>query len=316
MKALFYIPICIALLFCGCAGWQGDPKSKTLAIDPEGSVPAQESAYGLKRKIAIGRFTNDTRLASSFLTEGADLGASLSRAANDILSSKLAKSGHFLLIERHDTMSIENERSISNIEAYNIPADYLILGSITDFGRKTSGNVGLIDRSKKQTAYAKVFLRIVDSHTGLVIFGEEGSGEAYSETGTVLGMGSRAGYDDTLTDKAIDAAISSVIQNLINRLSKDVWKSYPLSFEDNILYFAGGALQGIKVGDHFFVYRKGKNVLNPQTGIPIDLPGQKIATVEVISMVDGSELTELSIARVIEGEIEADELNNLYISDK
>ncbi|MBW6514888.1 MAG: CsgG/HfaB family protein [Candidatus Syntrophosphaera sp.] len=304
------------LALAGCAGFQKEQSTtiSTSAIESPGS--ADQEDFSLKRKVAVGRFTNDTRLASSFLTEGSDMGEKLSRAAADILSAKLAKTDRFLLIERQDSLVINNEQRVSNIQSYRIPADYLILGSISEFGRSTSGNVGLVDRTKKQTAQAKVTLRIVDTRTGMVIFGEEGSGEAYSEVGTVLGMGSQAGYDDTLTDKAIDAAISAVIQNLINKLSHDPWISYPLSVEGDRLFMSGGALQGIKAGTEFKVYQRGKTVLNPQTNVPIELPGTLAARIVVTDVIPGSELTEISVARIIEGEIPADDLTNYFISDK
>lgn len=316
MKHLVIILSLSLLLIGGCAKFQSQQATQTLSITPVTSVPAMDENINLKKKIAIGRFTNESRLANSFLNEGSDTKERMSRAATDILTAKLAMTNRYVLIERQDDMAISNEQQISNIESYKIPADYLILGSISEFGRNTSGNVGLVDRTKKQTAYAKVTLRLVDTRTGMVIYGEEGSGEASSEVGTVLGMGSTAGYDETLTDKAIDAAIGSVIQNLINKLSHDPWRSYVLSMEGKEMYISGGAKQGIKKGDTFWVYLRGKQVINPQTKAPIELPGSVIATIEITETIPGTELTEISKAIVVDGVIPEDNLANIYISDK
>lgn len=316
MRYFLIALIAVSLALAGCAGFQKEQSTTVAASGVETLEEPSSEEFSLKKKIAVGRFTNDTRMASSFLTEGSDAGEKLSRAAADILSSKLSKTNRFLLIERQDSLVINNEQRVSNIQSYRIPADYMILGSISEFGRNTSGNVGLVDRTKKQTAYAKVTLRIVDTRTGMVIFGEEGSGEAYSEVGTVLGMGSQAGYDDTLTDKAIDAAISAVIQNLINKLSHDPWISYILSVENDVLFISGGALQGIKVNDEFNVFQRGKSVLNPQTNVPIELPGTQVARIRITDVIPGSELTELSVARIIDGAIPGEDLGNYYISDK
>jgi len=304
------------LILGGCASFQKQEVQSTLAITPASSPQVVDEVISLKRKVAIARFTNETRMANSFLNEGSDTQEKMSKAATDILSAKLAMSKRFILIERQDDLAIENEQKISNIESYKIPADYLILGSISEFGRNTSGNVGLVDRTKKQTAYAKVTMRIIDTRSGMVIYGEEGAGEASSEVGTVLGMGSRAGYDDSLTDKAIDAAISSVIQNLINKLSHDPWRSYVLSKEGADVYIAGGALQGVKPGDVFKVYQRGKQVVNPQTNLPVELPGTQIATIKINTLVPGTELTELSKASIIQGSIPDDGFENIYVSDK
>ncbi|PKN72587.1 MAG: curli production assembly/transport component CsgG [Candidatus Cloacimonetes bacterium HGW-Cloacimonetes-3] len=309
--------LCLSLLLLGgCAKYQSEQAHQTLSITPASAIPVVDEAVSLKKKVAIGKFTNESRLANSFLNEGSNTKERMSKAATDILTAKLAMTNRYLLIERQDDMAVSNEQQIANIQSYKIPADYLILGSISEFGRNTSGNVGLIDRTKKQTAYAKVTLRLVDTRNGMIIFGEEGSGEASSEVGTVLGMGSQAGFDESLTDKAIDAAISSVIQNLMNKLAHDPWRSYVLSMEGNDMYISGGAKQGIKVGDTFKVYQRGKQVINPQTKIPIELPGTQIATIQVKQTIPGEELTELSLATVIQGSIPASALENIYISDK
>lgn len=312
---LVFLSLCL-LIFSGCANFQSTESTQTLSIAPQNITPVVDDAVNLKKKVAISSFTNETRMANSFLNQGSDVKEGLSKAATDILTAKLAATNRFILIERNDNMALSNENTIFNIENYNIPADYLIIGSISEFGRNTSGNVGLIDRTKKQTAYAKVTMRIVETRTGMVIFGEEGTGEASSEVGTVLGMGSRASYDESLTDKAIDAAISSVIQNLINKLAKDPWKSYILSVEDSNIFISGGELQGIKIGDEFHVYQRGNTVINPQTNIPIELPGTRIATIKIEETITGTELTEISKATLISGEITSEKLTDLYISDK
>lgn len=313
MKYTAILAVLAMLLLGACAGF----RNEGVVIHGDNSAlssPVSQETHFLKKKIAIARFSNDTRMANSFLAGGGQDGEGLSRAANDILSTKLAATNRFLLIERQEQIRLDQEGRISGIERYNIPADYLIIGSISEFGRNTSGNVGLFDRSKKQTAYAKISLRVVDTHNGMIIHAEEGSGEAFSETGTVLGMGETAGYDDTLTDKAIDAAISSVVNNLISKLADEAWRSYLLDTDNGQLYISGGSLQGISIGDEFDIFARGKVVTNPQTNLPIELPGQKIGRLRVTNLVPGTELTELSEVRIIEGSIEGYNPIDLYIT--
>ena len=242
MRYIAIPTLLLAILLAACAGFRPEKEATVLAIPPENAQPKQEETYTLKRKVAIGRFTNDSRLATSFLNEGSDTAERLSRAANDILSAKLAATNRFLLIERADLQALENEQDYAQITSHKIPADYLILGSISEFGRNTTGNVGLVDRSKKQTAHAKVTLRIVDTRTGQVIFGEEGRGEAYSETASVLGMGSTASYDDTLPDsdrRRHQRRDPKPDQQAQQRSLK----SYVLNVEQDKVFISGGALQ-------------------------------------------------------------------------
>lgn len=66
----------------------------------------------------------------------------------------------------------------------------------------------------------------------------------------------------------------------------------------------------------FFVYRKGKVVKNPQTGIDVELPGTKIGEVVVQTSFGDTPETELSFCRY-EGEtLDTDNLMNYYIMDK
>jgi hypothetical protein len=76
-----------------------------------------------------------------------------------------------------------------------------------------------------------------------------------------------------------------------------------------------GAKQGVREGDVFFVYQRGKEVINPQTKMPVELPGTKIATLKVVQLIPGDELNEISLAELVEGELNGD-LRELYVSEK
>ncbi len=99
-------------------------------------------------------------------------------------------------------------------------------------------------------------IRLVDVATGQVIYSEEGSGEAFSEAGTVLGAGSQAGYDSSLNDKVISAAISSLVNSIIENLTEKPWRSYILNIEDEVIIIAGGSTQGINIGDTFNISKR------------------------------------------------------------
>ena len=196
-------------------------------------------------------------------------------------------------------------------------ADFLILGSVTEFGRKEVSDVGIFSRVKKQEAFAKVHIRIVDVSTGLIIYSDEGKGTAFSEAGTVMGVGDKAGYDGQLNDKAIDAAISDLTSNIIENMLDKPWKGYILGYEDDSFITSGGKSQNIKNGDNFDVYTKGKEVKNPQTNMMISLPGKKIATIQIIATIGNTPDSEISLANTINGDLKSyiasKDFSNLYI---
>jgi curli biogenesis system outer membrane secretion channel CsgG len=280
-------------------------------VQSKSIVKEQQS---LKRKVAIARFTNETKYGQGFFYDANE--DRLGKQAMDIFSGKLASANKFLLIERSDLEYLNKEKEMAKITDVGIPADYLILGSITEFGRKTTSDVGIFSRSKKQTAYAKVNVRLVEVKTGLIVYSEEGSGEAFSEAETVLGVGQTADYDATLNDKVISAAIAKLVNNIIENLTNKPWRSYLLSFTDGDYIISGGALQGIKEGSQFTVYKRGQKVINPQTGTTIELPGKPVGKIKVITTVPGDITSEISICAVVNGDIPQEKFSEYYVEEK
>jgi curli biogenesis system outer membrane secretion channel CsgG len=310
------------LLFTGCATMQEQKTHETpVASEPATSKTVQaakqkaDEPKGLKRKVAIGRFTNETRYGQSFfIDENYDR---IGKQAMDILSAKLFETGKFIMLERADLDKIQKELDMGDAPELKNAADYLILGSITEFGRKDISDVGFFSRVKKQEAFAKVHIRIVDVSTGRIIYSEEGKGSAYSEAGTVMGVGGKSAYDSQLNDKAIDAAISDLASNVIENMLDKPWRGYILGYEDGMLITSGGKSQNIKVGDKFDVMAEGKKVKNPQTNSFITLPGKKVASIEIVSTVGDTPETEVSLATITGGSLDANirkkNFSNLYI---
>jgi curli biogenesis system outer membrane secretion channel CsgG len=272
---------------------------------------------GLKRKVAIARFTNETKYGQSFFVdENKD---TIGKQAVDILSSKLVETDKFILLERADLDKISKELNIENFAPLKNMADYLIVGSVTEFGRKDQGNVGVFSRTKKQVAYAKVHIRLVEVRTGQILYSEEGDGEASSEAGTVLGVGGRAGYDATLNDKALEAAITNLASNIIENLLDRPWRSYILGFEDGKFIMAGGKSQNIAVGNIFKVFKEGGKVENPQTNMIVTLPGKEIGEIKATLLSGDTPESEITLCDTLSGDfspyILSKDFSNLYIQE-
>ena len=269
----------------------------------------------IKRKVAIGRFSNETQYAKGIFYDKEN--DPMRKQALDILSAKLAASGKFLLLERDDLASLLEEAEKSDNSLATIGADYMIIGSITEFGRKNTGKNGVFTNVKTQTVEAAVAIRLVDVATGLIIYSDEGKGSAEITTKTPMGIGGQASYDATLSDKAISEAIGQLVENIINKCTDKPWRTFFLSYDDNAQLIAGGASQGIKVGDTFAVKTKGKKVKNPQTGVMIELPGKQIGTVTVSATGGDTPETEYSFVSFTGNgtTINADKLTDYYIEE-
>lgn len=270
------------------------------------------SSAGLKRKVAIARFSNESTYAKgAFYDKEND---PLGKQTVDILSAKLAATDKFILLERADLDAITAERELQGGGFQTIGADYLIIGSLTKYGRKNTGEAGIASRKTRQTVEAGVSIRLVDVSTGQIIYSEEAEGVAETESKTTFGMGSQAGFDATLSDKAISAAIGQLVENIINNCLDRPWKSYFLSYEDGAVIISGGESQGVRAGNTFDVIKRGKSVKNPQTGMMMELPGQKVGTVSVVQTGGEAKNNEWSLVTV-SGEIDAANLNEYFIQE-
>ena len=265
----------------------------------------------LKRKVAIGRFTNETQYAKGIFYDRDN--DPIRKQALDILSAKLAASGKFILLERDGLDELIAEAGDG---MKKIGADYIILGSVTKFGRKVEGDQRLFSNTKTQTVEAGVSIRLVEVSSGLIIYSDEASGFAETSAKQTLGLGGSAGYDATLSDKAISAALTQLVENIINKCMDKPWRGYVLAIEDGTYVISGGASQGIVPGAAFVLYKKGNMVTNPQTGVQIELPGQPQGTLTVFSSMGDTPESEISFCTYDGASIDTNDLMNYYLMEK
>lgn len=283
---------------------------KTVIAESVGENKQNEDGRVIKRKVAIGRFSNETQYAKGIFYDRDN--DPMGKQALDILSSKLAASGKFLLLERGDLATLLEESQSNGTGLSMIGADYMIIGSITEFGRKNTGKSSMFSSQKTQAVEAAVAIRLVDVSTGLIIYSDEAKGSAQLTTKTTMGLGGKADYDATLSDKAISEAIGQLVENIINKCTDKPWRTYFLSYDNDAKLIAGGKSQGLKSGDKFVVKTKGRKVTNPQTGITMELPGKRIGTITIVSSEGDTPETEYSYVNY---NIESEEINENKLTD-
>jgi curli biogenesis system outer membrane secretion channel CsgG len=265
----------------------------------------------LKRKIALGRITNETSYGQSLLRDRHD--DPLGKQVTDLMSKALTESGAYLVFERPDISRIESESRLTDVKLNLIGVDALIIGSLTEFGRKTIGATGFASASKRQVAFAKVDVRVVDVNTSHVFFATSGAGEASTETASTFGFGSQASYDGTLNDAAIRQAVAEAVNRLSVEMSSRPWQTYVLKADGNRIYLGGGKSQGIKPGMKFSVQTQGEQIKSPQTGALVTLPGQEIARVQIETLFGDSELNEGAVASILSGTLAGHKPEQLLI---
>ena len=308
-------------IFTGCAVQappitvKEAPQAATVQKAAQQSVSqAAPAKPTLKRKIALGRITNETSYGRSLLRDSA--GDPLGKQVTDLLSKSLTESGAYIVFERPDISRLKDESTLTRAKLNLVGVDALIVGSLTEFGRKTVGQSGFVSSSKKQVAFAKVDLRVVDATTGQVFFATSGAGETSTESASTFGFGSQAAYDGTLNDSAIRQAISEAVNRLSTEMSARPWQTFFLSADQGRYFVAGGKSQGLKPGMVFSVQTLGEKIKSPQTGFEITLPGREIAQLRIDSNFGDSEVNEGSIGSIVSGTVDGFKVEQLVVRAK
>ena len=95
-----------------------------------------------------------------------------------------------------------------------------------EFGRKEVGDVqlfGILGSGKKQVAYSKVNLNVINVLTSEVVFSVQGAGEYELSSREVLGFGGTQGYDSTLNGKVLDLSIREAVNRLVEGAEQGKW---------------------------------------------------------------------------------------------
>lgn len=308
-------------LFAGCATQAPPVAVKESAQPASAQQIAQKAAAAptpiaptVKRKIALGRISNETSYGKSLLRDSA--GDPLGKQVTDLLSKSLTESGAYLVFERPDISRLKDESALTGEKLNLIGVDALIIGSLSEFGRKTIGQTGFVSSSKKQVAFAKIDLRLVDAKTGQVFFATSGAGESSTESASTFGFGSQAGYDGTLNDLAIRQAISEAVNKLSTELAARPWQTYILTADQGRYFVAGGKAQGLRPGMLFSVQTTGEKIKSPQTGFDITLPGREIAQLRIDSNFGDAEVNEGSVGTLVSGSVQGFKVEQLVVRMK
>jgi curli biogenesis system outer membrane secretion channel CsgG len=255
--------------------------STTVKKKQEIGINTPQGMVGLKRRIGVVDFENKT-------TYGANR---LGTSATDILITELAKSGKFILVERDKMSKLMEEQKLGLSGAIDpntaakmgkiLGLNAIVTGSISQFGEETEGSEYLITQSKAQVVKCTVDIRVVDVETGQILYADSGAGLARKHTGGVLGLGTRAGYDETLEGEALRAAIAKFVDNIVEQVEKKPWSCRVADVDQQNVYLNAGSASGVPVGLKLTAYHAGRPIKDPTTGLVIGTTEEKVGDLKV-----------------------------------
>ncbi|MCK4874051.1 MAG: CsgG/HfaB family protein [Phycisphaerales bacterium] len=209
----------LGALLAGCSATES---SHTIA--PQTVITYRTNYTGPKYALVIGKLENKSPYMRGIFSDGTDR---LGTQARQILMTHLSQTNRFNLLDRSNMDILAGEAELGG-RTQNIQGGQVVVtGAVTEFGRRETGTHamgGLLGKSKKQTAYAKVSISIVDVTTSQVVYSVQGAGEVNLSNQEVLGFGSSAGYDATLADKVLNLAMIEAVNRLVEGLEAGQWK--------------------------------------------------------------------------------------------
>lgn len=205
-------------LLAGCAVTE---TSRALEVP---KVQAAAAPYsGPRAAITVGKFDNRSSYMRGVFSDGVDR---VGGQAKTSLVSHLQQTNRFAIQDRDNMAETGAEAKLQGAGQQLRGAKFVVTGAVTEFGRKEVGDhqlFGILGRGKSQVAYAKVTLNVINAVTSEVAFSSQGAGEYALSNREVLGFGSTASYDATLTGKVLDLAMREAVDRLVSGMDAGQW---------------------------------------------------------------------------------------------
>lgn len=140
-------------------------------------------------------------------------------AAQDVFVTELVKSGKFRVVEREQLAALMDEKNLTlsgDVDPSTavrigklLGVNYLLTGSVTEYGNTDVGGGGFGVSAGKRKFVAAMNARLIDTSTGEVVWADEARAEEASIKVSVFGVG--GGVDD---NRMFDKVMKPVIQQL------------------------------------------------------------------------------------------------------
>ncbi len=242
-------------------------------------------------------------------------GDKLGEAAADVFVTDLMETGKFSLIEREKVGAILAEQDFGTsgrVTAQTaakigkmLGVDLILTGSVSQFSVSSTG--GGISRLQVSVTTGKVVLqaRLVNTTTGEIIIATEADNKKKLVNARYKGINFKQKFDYGLANEVMHPAVKKMVAKIVDKTKGMAGTSGPSSHSGRVIKIEGakiwinlGAGSGIKVGDEYGVFRKGEELIDPDTGLSLGAEEEKVGTI-VVTEVKG----KYSLGTIKEGSV-------------
>jgi len=231
-------------------------------------------------------------------------GWEVGQGAADMLATQLVKKTRLEIFERDKLASIIKEQDLGasgRIEGSSVAklgkiigVQYIVTGSVTEYGDSNVGGYGKGLGVGKKGYHAAVDIRIVNAETGQIVFAETGEGDESSLAVSFKGIGGGEKFNDKKATEAMRKAINSVVEKISkSKLTGDGSGDETAEIEiliadvdGNSIMLNKGSNAGLSSGTTLVVKRPGKVIKDPATGEVLKIKYSTVGKIKITSVED------------------------------
>ncbi len=247
----------------------------------------------LKRRVAVFDFQDKTARHYHWWT-----GQPVGEGMADMLVTALVKTGNYRVFDRKEMEALLKEQALGMAGVVTpesaaqagkmLGVGLAIIGAVTEFGYTEGGvggrvkGIGVGVKSTKATVAIDV--RFVNTTTGEILVAETVRKERTSKGLGVdtpeIRFDNRDKFDESLVGKATRDAIDALVELVEKSAANVPWQAKVIKANGNV-FINAGAEAGVQNGDVFVVYRKGEELIDPDTGLSLGSVDKKIGRIKV-----------------------------------
>lgn len=259
-----------------------------------GLAQTEDRLKRMKKRVAVFDFEDKTEHRWRWWT-----GQPVGEGMADMLVTELVKSGNYKVIERQEIESIMKEQQLGQTGMVTpesaakvgqlLGVEIAIIGSVTEFGHKKSNTSGRIKGFglgvSNIAASVGIDVRFINTNTGEILAAEnvreEESKKGLSLRTPDIAFKDRNEFDESVVGKATRKAIQKIMTFLDDKSTSVPWEGKVVLVKGNTVIINAGAETGVQVGDVFYIYSKGEDLIDPDTGLSLGSLDTKIGAIEV-----------------------------------
>ncbi len=267
-----------------------------LAGQPSQAQSPPPAAYdGLKKTVSVDKVLATEAVGGTVTAEG----------MTAMLTDALVRDGRFVVVEPPATADAEAIGASAIVRAAVTKYDPAAGGSSLGIGGLPMGSLFAARAGvKSQKAVMEISLRLVDTATGQVISTSKAQGSASSSAVDATVVDARTGasasggaFRNSPIGKAGEEAIAKAVELIAASMRNVPWSALVIDATGGKIYVNAGADRNVAQGATLHVYRKGKVLTDPSTGVVLDVEMEPIGVIQIDGVRD-----RLSTAVVVSGE--------------